>query len=124
MQDIKTGLIEKIEATHQHLASEFNTIRSGGANAAQSMLLIPWALSGGMPITPAMFQMIVGIYMLETAILLSLFLNRIQYGDDVVGERSLMSKTIIISIIVYVISWLVVYSMFGNSISGLLTTGI
>ena len=34
MQEIKLKLIEKIEATHQHLASEFNTIRSGRASAA------------------------------------------------------------------------------------------
>jgi len=34
MQEIKLELIEKIEATHQHLASEFNTIRSGRASAA------------------------------------------------------------------------------------------
>ena len=34
MQDIKVGLIGKIEATHQHLASEFNAVRSGGANAS------------------------------------------------------------------------------------------
>ncbi len=34
MQEIKLELIEKIEATHKHLASEFNSIRSGRANAA------------------------------------------------------------------------------------------
>ena len=95
----------------------------GGATVAQSMLLVPWAMSGGLPITPAAFQMIVGIYMLETAILLSMFLNRIQYGEDAVGERSLMSKTVIISIVVYFISWLIVYSMFGSSISSLLIPG-
>lgn len=33
MQEIKLELTEKIEATYQHLASEFNTIRSGRANA-------------------------------------------------------------------------------------------
>lgn len=34
MQEIKSELTGKIAATHQHLASEFNTIRSGRANAA------------------------------------------------------------------------------------------
>lgn len=33
MQEIKSELTGKIEATHKHLASEFNTIRSGRANA-------------------------------------------------------------------------------------------
>ncbi len=95
----------------------------GGVTVAQSMLLVPWALSGTVPITPPLFQMIVGVYMLETAVLLSMFLNRIQYGEDIVGERSLMYKTIVVSIIVYFLSWTVVYSMFGSSISTLLVPG-
>ncbi len=93
----------------------------GGMNVAQSMLLIPWAMGGTMPITPSGFQLIVGIYMIETAVLLSMFLNGIKYGEDPVGMRQNMWSILLIGIILYIISWVVTYSMFGNAIEGLLT---
>jgi hypothetical protein len=96
----------------------------GGMNAAQSMLLIPWAMGGTMPITPSGFQLIVGIYMIETAVLLSMFLNGIKYGDDPVGMRQNMWSILLIGIILYIISWVVTYSMFGSAIEGLLVTGL
>jgi hypothetical protein len=93
----------------------------GGMNVAQSMLLIPWAMGGTMPITPSGFQLIVGIYMIETAVLLSVFLNGIKYGEDPVGMRQNMWNILLIGIILYIISWVVTYSMFGTAIEGLLT---
>lgn len=96
----------------------------GGGNAAQSMFLVPWALSGNLPITPASFQLIVGFYMLEIAVLLAVFLNRIMYGEDVIGERNTVGTITIIAIIVYFISWLTIYSMFGGPITQLLSAGL
>jgi len=97
---------------------------SGQATGAQSLMLVPWAIGGTPPITPQGFQMIVGIYMLEMAILLSTFINRIQYGEDVIGERSIMGRTVIIAVGVYLLSWLLVYSMFGGPIGSLLSMGM
>lgn len=99
-------------------------ITEGATNAAQGMFLTPWALAGEVPIAPAGFQMIVGIYMIEIAILLSMFLNKIEYGEDVIGERSIMGQIILIAVFVYFFSWLAVYSMFGGPIESLLTVGI
>ena len=93
----------------------------GGMNVAQSMLLIPWAMGGTMPITPSGFQLIVGIYMIETGVLLSIFLNGIKYGEDPVGMRQNIWNILLIGIILYIISWVVTYSMFGSAIEGLLT---
>ncbi len=93
----------------------------GNLNAAQLTFLLPSLAAGGLAITPAAFQMIVGIYMIETAILLSIFLNRIEYGEDAVGERSLMSKILVIATLVYFMSWVAIYSLFGGPISVLLT---
>jgi hypothetical protein len=90
-------------------------------NAAQLAFLVPSLAGGGLPITPSAFQIIVGIYMIETAVLLSLFLNRIQYGEDAIGERSLMSKIVMIGVVVYFLSWIAVFSMFGGTIQTLLT---
>lgn len=79
---------------------------------------------GGATISPQIFQMVVGLYTVEIAVLLSLFVNRVEYGEDVIGERSTMYQMVIVSIIVYSISWLLVYSMFGGPISMILGSGI
>jgi Flp pilus assembly protein TadB len=92
----------------------------GGMNMAQSFLLIPWAMGGEMPISPAFFQLVVGIYMVETAVLLSIFLNGVKYGEDPVGVRENMWMILLFGIIIYIISWFVTYSMFGGSITALL----
>jgi hypothetical protein len=91
-----------------------------GTNVAQSLLLVPWAMGGELPITPPQFQLIVGIYMIETAVLLSIFLNGIKYGEDPVGLRNNIWNILLIGIILYIISWLMTYSMFGGAIEGLL----
>jgi len=96
---------------------------AGNINAAQSFFTLPWLLGTGgtPPITPATFQIIVGIYMIETAVLLAIFLNGIKYGDDVIGMRNNIWNVLLIGIIVYSISWLVTYAMFGGAIQTLLT---
>ena len=89
------------------------------ANTAQGMLVSPWIMSGGMALSPASFQMIVGIYMLSVAILLSTFVNRIQYGEDIVGERMIVGQTVLIAFVIYFVSWLFVYHLFGSPITAL-----
>jgi Flp pilus assembly protein TadB len=96
---------------------------AGNMNAAQGLFLMPWLVGfgGELPITPSIFQLIVGLYMIETAVLLAVFLNGIQYGDDAVGMRNNIWSTLIIGIAVYSITWFITYSMFGGAISSLLT---
>lgn len=93
---------------------------STGVSAAQSVLLIPWAMGGDLPITAPIFQIIVGIYMIETSVLLSSFLNGIKYGNDPVGLRYSVWTILLIGIVIYIISWTVTYSVFGSSIAVLL----
>ena len=76
--------------------------------------------TGTPPISPNAFQLVVGIYMLETIILLSYFINRIEYGDDAIGLRDIIAYTVLISTIVYVASWFVTQAMFGGPIEQLL----
>jgi len=92
----------------------------GSMNLAQSMLLIPWAMGGKLPIAAHEFQLIVGIYMVETAVLLSVFLNGVKYGEDPVGVRNTIWNILLIGTTVYIISWIVTYSMFGGTIENLL----
>ena len=92
----------------------------GSMNMAQTVFMVPWAMGGEIPITPSFFQLVVGIYMIETAVLLSIFLNSVRYGDDPVGMRQNCWLILLFGILIYIISWFVTYSMFGNSIEALL----
>ena len=76
------------------------------------------------PITPPTFQLIVGIYMVEIAVILSIFLNKVIYGEDIVGERSTIATTLVFATAIYFLSWTVVYSMFGGPIESLLSMGV
>ncbi len=76
------------------------------------------------PISAGAFQLVVGLYMLETIILLSFFINRIEYGDDAIGLRNIMATTVLLATIMYVASWFVTQSMFGGPIEQLLLTSV
>lgn len=93
---------------------------SASANTAQSVLMIPWAMGGDLPITPPVFQLIVGIYMIETGVLLSIFLNGIKYGDDPIGVRYNMWSILLFGLIIYIISWSITYTMFAGPMESLL----
>jgi hypothetical protein len=93
---------------------------TGNMNSYQTFFLIPWAMGGTLPITPSFFQLIVGIYMIETCVLLAIFLNGISYGEDPVGMRNTMWTILIFAILIYIISWFVTYTMFGGAIVNLL----
>ena len=95
-----------------------------GLTGVQSTLTLPWAGGGGSPIGAGEFQLIVGIYMIETVLLLSLFVNRIEYGDDAIGLRATISSSILIAVFIYAASWLVTYSLFGTPIRDLLTPSV
>ncbi len=106
-----------------NLGAAISGLVAGGTsfNTFQTLFLIPWALGGTPPITPPMFQFIVGLYMIETAVLLAVFLNGIMYGEDAVGKRNNIWSILLIGVIVYIVSWLITYSMFGSSISAIMT---
>jgi hypothetical protein len=102
------------------LGGQLSQLTSADIGTTATMFTLPWLKSGGVAITPAAFQMVVGIYMLEIAVLLSYFLNRIQFGEDAIGLRSVMGKTIITAVLVYGFSWLLTYTVFGGAIANLL----
>jgi hypothetical protein len=93
---------------------------AGATNAYQTFFLVPWAMGGALPITPATFQIIVGLYMIETGFLLAIFLNGIHYGEDPVGMRNYIWNILLLGTIIYIVSWVITYSMFGSSIAQLL----
>jgi hypothetical protein len=93
-----------------------------GMNPVQFGFLFGAGMNGGsLPIGPVEFQFIVGLYMIETVLVLSLFINKIEYGDDAIGLRDTIFKTLLISTIVYVVSWYFTGMLFGDPIKKLLT---
>jgi hypothetical protein len=102
------------------IAMQNITTAAGNLNSYQTFFLVPWAMGGTLPITAPAFQLIVGIYMIETGVLLTIFLNGIAYGEDPVGLRNSLWMTLLFSTLIYIISWIVTYSMFGGTMSGIL----
>ncbi len=84
----------------------------GGVNAVPlGGIFSMWS---SIPITPGMFQIIVGIYAIETAILLSWFANGIESADDEIDRWKTISKTLFISMITYVIVLSFSWATVGN----------
>lgn len=54
-------------------------------------------------IAPGILQMIVGVYLVEIVVLLSIFTNRIKYGYDAISRNNLIGKTLIITTFLYTI---------------------
>lgn len=109
--DILTTLTEELKSTL------LTGAESGGMS---NMFVVPWLMGGGIPITAAVFQLIVGIYMVETVIILSVFVNKIEYGEDEIGMRSSLGTTLLVAFFIYVLSWLISYLIFGNAIGNIL----
>lgn len=87
----------------------------------QGLAIFGFAQGGkGIAISPIAFQLIVGLYMIETILLLAMFVNRIEYGEDAVGLRDTVYKMLIVGVIVYILSWLFIYSIFGPQLKTLI----
>ncbi len=104
---------------------QYNDILNTGAQVSspQQLLILPWCQGAGgctVPITAGAFQMVVGLYMIETVALLAYFLNRLQNGEDEIGLRETMGTTLIFGIIVYIMSWGISSLVFGSTIAPLL----
>lgn len=71
-------------------------------------------------IAPELFQLIVGIYLIEVVIILSMFTTRINYGENKIFQWSNVGRTLLIGIIIYVLVALGASAMFGNMIKSAL----
>ena len=71
--------------------------------------------------SPELFQLIIGIYLIEIIIILGMFLTKIDQGENKTYQWFLTSKMLVIGIILYLIVALVASSMFGDMIKGALS---
>jgi hypothetical protein len=94
---------------------------SSGVSAIPSsanFLLGLW--QGGASVGPDMFQLVLGIYIIESSILLGMFINGLENGEDRVNELNLIGKMLLLAVGIYTVSLFVIYSVFGGLLSSLL----
>lgn len=75
-------------------------------------------LGSSSSITPAMFQMIIGIYLIEVVVILAMFVTKINRGDDQSAQWYLAGKMMMISIIIYAMVAIGASLTFGGMIEG------
>jgi len=66
--------------------------------------------------TPPMFQLIIGIYLIEVVILLAMFLTKIEQGENPTAQQYNTGKMLVIAIVVYFLIALASTSMFDTLI--------
>jgi len=87
---------------------------------------LPMFLTIGMEksaVTAEIFQLVVGIYMIEVAGLLSVFVSKIETGEDKINLYRALSINMFVSLLVYIASIFMVYSVFGTQIQNVILGG-
>ncbi len=79
-------------------------------------------LGSSSSITPAMFQMIVGVYLIEVIMILAIFVTKINRGEDSVSQWYLAAKMLMIGMTFYAVTATASSIMFGDIINQALST--
>ncbi len=88
-----------------------------GVGASQAMGVNFGMISLGAPsITAALFQLIVGVYLIEVVFILAMFLTKIEKGEDPISLKATAGNMIMIGLVFYVLIALFTSSMFGGLI--------
>ena len=93
--------------------SEQNLGDSVGIDA--SLLVI-----GAPSVTPAMFQLIIGIYIIEMVMILAMFLTKISQGDNKVAQGMNIGKILLVAVIFYFLIAMLTDSIFGDILASAL----
>lgn len=107
----------------QQLGASIAGLQNTNVPGFSQLLIGGWGESvAQMPI--AVFQLVVGIYILEMIYLLSVLEIGIESGpDDIVQMRHTAAWSILIGLLVYSFSLVITWSIFGASIQSLITGG-
>jgi len=96
------------------LALRMQALQGTGAETAIGFLKAPSQM-----MSPGAFQIVVGIYVIETIILLAGFINGIENGEDPIGYEDTAGKTLLIGMLVYILSMVVTLILFIPMTQGL-----
>ncbi|MBN2101519.1 MAG: hypothetical protein JW716_01460 [Candidatus Aenigmarchaeota archaeon] len=100
------------------LGSRLKAMTAGGELGMGEALMDSSILgSGGSSIAPAVFQLIIGTYLIEIIIILAIFITKITHGDNKTMQWYLAGKILIISVIIYFMVALGSSMMFGDLIA-------
>ncbi|MEA2004518.1 MAG: hypothetical protein U9O53_06225 [archaeon] len=91
--------------------ADLNTAALAGSNPMEMMISLDAATA------PWILQLVVGIYVIEILVLLSMFITKINEGDDPIKQNALAWQVVVIGIIMYVIVLMAVSVIFGGMIS-------
>jgi len=86
--------------------------------SSATFLLGLW--QGGASVGPDMFELVLGIYIIETTVLLGMFINGLENGEDRISELNLIGKMLLLAVGIYTISLFIIYSVFGGLLRSLL----
>lgn len=73
-------------------------------------------------ITPELFQLIIGVYVIQVIMILGMFLTKINYGDNKIIQRNTIGKMLFIALIVYFLVAIFSTIMFGDLIRDALSS--
>ena len=91
--------------------ADLNTAALAGSNPMEMMISLDSATA------PWILQLVVGIYVIEILVLLSMFITKINDGDDPIKQNDLAWHVVVIGVIMYVIVLMAVSVIFGGMIS-------
>lgn len=69
------------------------------------------------PTSPEIFQLIVGLYMLEACLMLTYFSSGISHGKDRIKLGMKLSKSVLIAVIIYCVGIIMSSVMFGGMVT-------
>ncbi len=110
-------VINILEQIGPQLTATGLTGGAGGVAGGLGFLQNVWA---NVPISPGLFQLIVGIYMIESAIIISMFVNGIQNGEDPIGMNDIIGSVLLIGTIVYIVTLFITMMIFEPMIAGVI----
>ncbi len=73
----------------------------------------------GSAVSAEVLQLIIGIYVIEILTIMGAFISRIEFGDDEIEERDTTQTLLIFGIIIYVVTLVMVMSIFGPLITAI-----
>ncbi|NMJ76904.1 hypothetical protein GLU64_00625 [Nanohaloarchaea archaeon] len=135
-------LMEESTTTIQLLAYMLSPVISGVAvGMSQTIITAMYQLSGSVPdveggagglggggmgsmldgldnaIPPELLQMVIGVYLIQLLYILGTFYMKIVHGEDVTYKNIFIGKVMIIGLTLYVITLMIVSSIFGGAIT-------
>lgn len=92
----------------------YGAVEGYGASSAVASSMITIFINVNNIIPIHILQIVIGIYLIETVSLITLFLSRIINGEENIIARLMIAKRLIIAMIVYIATILVIYLAFST----------